>query len=267
MWDLKPSKRSVPTRPGGRNQFGPSARTVVVVGTPTHPAQVAAAAAGLALVHLLAGRLRFGPEPRSLALSAAGGVSVSYVFVHVLPELGDRTGHLAGLTGRLDHHVYLVTLVGFASFYGLELLAQRSEEAETDGSSVGFWLHVGGFVPYYALVGYLLAAGEREGALDLGVFAVAMALHFAVVDHGLREHHRDRYDRLGRWLLAGSVLAGTAVGLAVRIEEAAVTLVFAFLAGGIILNAIKEELPADRRSRFPAFAAGAAGYAALLLFG
>ena len=34
---------------------------------------------------------------------------------------------------------------------------------------------------------------------------------------------------------------------------------------GIVLNVLKEELPADRESRFVAFAAGAAGYAALLL--
>jgi len=39
-----------------------------------------------------------------------------------------------------------------------------------------------------------------------------------------------------------------------------------FLAGGISRNVIKEELPPDRESRFWAFAIGAAGYAALLLF-
>ncbi|WP_226480697.1 universal stress protein [Natrinema amylolyticum] len=46
-------------------------------------------ALALALVHLFAGRLGFsGPIPRSRWLSFAGGVSVAYVFVHLLPEVG-----------------------------------------------------------------------------------------------------------------------------------------------------------------------------------
>lgn len=31
-----------------------------------------------------------------------------------------------------------------------------------------------------------------------------------VNDHGLREHHKDRYDRFGRWLLAAAVLQAPA---------------------------------------------------------
>ena len=47
-----------------------------------------AAACLLAIVHLLAGRLSFMSWiPRSRWLSAAGGVSVAYVFAHLLPEL------------------------------------------------------------------------------------------------------------------------------------------------------------------------------------
>lgn len=39
----------------------------------------------------------------------------------------------------------------------------------------------------------------------------------------------------------------------------------AFLAGEVILNVLKEELPNERKSRFGAFALGTAAYAALLL--
>ena len=39
----------------------------------------------------------------------------------------------------------------------------------------------------------------------------------------------------------------------------------AFIAGGVVLNAIKEELPRERRSRFGAFALAAGAYAALLI--
>ena len=38
-----------------------------------------------------------------------------------------------------------------------------------------------------------------------------------------------------------------------------------FLAGHVVLNVLKEELPEDRESKFSAFALGSGAYAALLL--
>ncbi len=92
-----------------------------------------------------------------------------------------------------------------------------------------------------------------------------MALHFVVNDYGLREHHKQDYARIGRWVLVGALLLGWAVGLAGEISEAALAALLAFLAGGVILNVLKEELPEERESRYWAFALGAAAYAALLL--
>jgi zinc transporter ZupT len=92
-----------------------------------------------------------------------------------------------------------------------------------------------------------------------------MALHFVVNDHGLREAHKHVYDRIGRWILAAAVIVGWAIGQGTQIHEAAIAVLFAFLAGGLVLNVLKEELPEDRESKFWAFALGAATYAALLV--
>lgn len=238
-------------------------------------------AVSLAAVHGLAGRLRLLDRvPRSRWLSFAGGVSVSYVFVHLLPELGDHQEAFAEagpIAGFADRHVYLLALVGFASFYGLERLAQRSRDRarSADGdANVGstpattegvFWLHVGSFALYNVLVGYLLVHREESGTTSLLFFAVAMGLHFLVNDAGLRHHHRRVYDRVGRWLLAGAVVAGWLLGSITAVRGVTVGALTAFLGGGIVLNVIKEELPRERESRFWTFAIGAAGYAALLL--
>ena len=45
----------------------------------------------------------------------------------------------------------------------------------------------------------------------------------------------------------------------------AVSALFAFLAGGTILNVLKEELPERRHGHFSAFVLGAGIYAAVLL--
>jgi hypothetical protein len=61
------------------------------------------------------------------------------------------------------------------------------------------------------------------------------------------------------------VLAGTVLGLVGTVPPLVVSLLVAVLAGGVVLNVLKEELPAASDSSFGAFLLGAAGYTALLL--
>jgi len=231
---------------------------------------------GLALVHLLSGRVRFlSASPRSRWLSAAGGVSVAYVFVHLLPDLAEEQETIRRSAGEafsfLEYHVYLVALVGLVAFYGLERAAKLSRGrrrlmGKVDATGPGvFWPHVGSFGLYNALIGYLMLHREEPGAGGLALFAFAMGVHFVVNDPGLREDHKGAYDRAGRWVLAAAVLAGWAVGLLFDISEAALAVLFAFLAGGVVINVLKEEMPAERESRFWAFVLGAALYSAVLL--
>lgn len=244
---------------------------------PAHLVGVAGGlAVGLAAVHLFAGQLRFLRSiPRSRWLSFGSGVSVAYVFVHILPDLSAAQETVQqdlnpGLA-FLEHHVYLLALLGLAVFYGLERAAnvsrQRNQEAGSgDVTSSGvFWLHMIIFAFYNALIGYLLLHRESSERAGVWLFAIAMALHFLVNDYGLREHHKKMYDQVGRWVLAAAVITGWVIGSRAELSEAAIATLFSFLAGGVVLNVLKEELPEQRESRFWAFAAGAGGYAALLL--
>ncbi|MGE0040765.1 MAG: hypothetical protein AB7H88_06180 [Vicinamibacterales bacterium] len=240
----------------------------------------AALICGFVLVHVYGGRLHFlEGTPRSRWLSLAGGISVAYVFVHVLPELGEAQARLAarfGLVPYVEHHAYLVALLGLAAFYGLERMvavsqrqgaarqAMAARTSETAASQLVFWIHVASFVVYNMLIGYLLVHREDMSATGLASYFVAMALHFLVNDFALREDHQDTYRRV-RWLLAAAIVAGWLVGLAVALSAPVVDLLFAFLAGGVLLNVLKEELPEERQSRFWPFAAGAIAYALVLL--
>lgn len=229
-------------------------------------------AAGMALAHLFSGKLLFlSGIPRSPWLSAAGGISVAYVFLHVLPELGERQGAIeeAGGLGLafLEHHVYVMALAGLGLFYGLERAAKSARDRD-DGGSEGalvFWLHIASFSVYNALIGYLLLHRETPGLQSLLLYSFALTLHFVVNDYGLREDHKGAYDRIGRWILTAAIFVGWGIGLVSEIHEAALAVLFAFLAGGIVLNTLKEELPKERESRFWAFALGGVAYATLLL--
>jgi zinc transporter ZupT len=236
-----------------------------------------AAVVGLAVVHLFSGRLPHeGVAPRSSWLSFAGGVSVAYVFVHLLPELQEHQEVVAHALGDrlafLEHHIYLVALVGLAVYYGVERLTAGSREREREAgradvtSALVFWLDMAAFGVYNVLIGYLLL--HRIGTIGLRtvlLFALAMALHFWVNDVGLRERHKRDYTRIGRRVLAIAVVLGWALGALFEIPEVAISVVTAFLAGGLVLNVLTEELPEARQSQFSAFALGAGVYAALLL--
>lgn len=233
-------------------------------------------AIALALVHIFADKLRFlDSVPRSRWLSIAGGVSIAYIFVHVFPELREAQTKIEQINNPiidfLEHHVYLIALLGFSIFYGLERLAKSSRhynralgKADVPTTTV-FWTHIGSFAIYNALIGYLLLHREEPDIKSLLLFFIAMALHFVVNDYGLREHHKAVYKHIGRWILAAAIIIGWVIGLATEIHQAAIAVLFAFLAGGVILNVIKEELPTERESRFWAFITGASVYTILLL--
>lgn len=230
--------------------------------------------AGMALTHLFSNKLLFLQGiPRSPWLSMAGGISVAYVFLHILPELSEGQGAIEELggpvVGYLEKHVYLVALLGLGLFYGLERVAKEKRDRsvrEGEGSAAYvFWLHVASFTVYNALIGYLLLHRVDQELQSLLFFFFAMTVHFVVNDYGLREDHEEDYDRIGHWILAAAILLGWGIGLVVEVPEPAIAVLFAFLAGGVVLNVLKEELPRERKSRFWAFALGAVTYALLLL--
>jgi hypothetical protein len=228
-----------------------------------------------AAIHLLGRALTFlRTTPRSVWLSAAGGISVAYVFVHILPEFAhhqhefDLRGGPLGLLDTSERHVYFVALVGLAAFYGLDSLARASARGLGRGhrpSRHVFWIHLAAYAAFNVLIGYLLLHREEPGLYGLLTYAVAMAMHFVVADQSLRRQFSPAYDGIGRWLLAAAPLLGWALGATLAVAPLAVAAMFAFLAGGIVLSVLKEELPEEHESHFWAFALGTGLYAALLL--
>lgn len=224
----------------------------------------------LAAVHSIGGRIAvLGVLPRNLWLSFAGGVTLSYVFMHILPELHQHQQVFSANSGGnayWDMHVYLLSVAGVLVFYGIERLALHNRRDRESTSHVVFWAHIASYALYNLLIGYLLLQPERDDPAALILFTVAIGLHFLVNDQFNWEHHKHAYRRFGRWILSASVLLGFAVGLGLRLEYTIVSALFAFLAGGIVINVLKEELPAERQSRFWPFALGAALYSTLMMF-
>lgn len=236
------------------------------------PVLGAVLAVGISLAHLLPHHLPRAVERRREGLlSLAGGVSIVYAFVHLFPELDHRRETIEGVellgVTLVAEHIYILAVVGLAAFYGLErfaTVARSNQLGGVVGDAPVFWVHVAAFAVYNGVIGYALLRGET-GADSVVLFATAMGLHLFGNDQAMHEHHPRLYARYGRYVLATAVVAGAGVGLATAVDPGAYTILLGLLTGGIVFNAIKDELPRTRDSRFWAFALGATVYGAVLV--
>lgn len=234
----------------------------------------------LAAMFALPGGVAPGSEPsavwsRRRWVSGAAGVSVAYVFVDVLPELSSLNRVLVGAGGGeaalfAEQRIYVLVLVAFVVMYGLQHFVVKARvrgpsDADRERIEPAYLLQLAGFAIYAALIGYLLVGRAEDGPVTVATYTAAMAIHFVIVNHSLAEEHDESYGRKGRWWLAGSVVVGCLVGLALPLSEVAFARLFAILAGGVTITSLGAELPDDRRGRFWPFCAGALAYAALLM--
>ncbi|KZE69061.1 hypothetical protein AWM68_02000 [Fictibacillus phosphorivorans] len=234
---------------------------------------------GFALVHLSSKYISFMSDSlRSKFLSFAGGVAVSYVFLHLIPDLTHYQEKVEpsldnGVGKYIEDHIYMIAMFGLALFYGLERMVKKSKKKrsgssnseDASASSGVFWIHTASFFVYNAVIGYLLIREEFETKWGMFFFFTALSIHFVANDWGLRKDHKHTYDKYGRVLLTIAILLGWGIGVLTAVHDVVLSVLVALLAGGIILNVLKEELPEDQESSFLAFCTGLAGYSVLMM--
>ncbi|WP_116598869.1 hypothetical protein [Primorskyibacter marinus] len=225
----------------------------------------------LSFVHVVADLLRWKrPVPRKYWLSFADGISISYVFLGLLPKIIAGTSALPENLGPtveiLKQSPFLPLLIGLVVFYGMERLVEKpvgAVEAHVLAQPTGLrvWIHLASYAFYKAIIGYLIV--QMNNPVSIVIFSISMAIHFLVVDFRMMELHRGVYQRIGRWILTAAILVGWIVGATTVISPVLVTLLLSFLAGGIVLVVLEEEFSRDHPSSFPAFVTAVALYLAV----
>ncbi len=229
-------------------------------------------------IHLFTYKLTFlDVLPRSKWLSFAGGVSIAYIFMHLLPELEEMQHTFVEekehIKGFFQYPLYGVALLSLSMYYGIERQVKMSGiSKKTDEvpevkphEALGiFYFHIFSFAVYNTLIGYIITR-EKWNIQSFVLFVLALGFHFVVNDFGFIGHYRHSYIKVGRWILGLASMAGWLIGNFVQVSEIHLGLVLAFIAGGTILNVLKEELPEERKSNFWSFLTGVILYSALLL--
>ena len=229
----------------------------------------------LASVHILVkGLRRIQADRRNALLSAGAGASLSYVLMRILPKLADKQADLVssvdtGIRGFLEHHAYLVAMVGLVVYYGISRLGAHGTEGPTSVSPLRYRVAListtAGYGAYSMLIAYLIVQRLHLGLFSSTLITIGMGTLFLVSDHGLRKTWGDVYDRRIRWVLAASLLAGWAIGISMEVSSNVVALWYAFLAGLMLITTIGEKLSIQAKGSFWSFLAGVVAFTALLL--
>jgi len=215
--------------------------------------------------HLCAPYLRRIPFiPEKCITSFSGGFAVTFVFLHMLPGLAEHKETIGSLVSKemavtplLDLTVYVVGLIGFLVFFGLEKLAQNKHAQSKKMTSSDFYLHLAIFAIYNGLITYTLPLRVEAGLAFSLVFTLAIGLHFVIGDRSFEEHWKNNFYLKGRIILLGVLIV--AWGLAVLTEPNAIVVAFmtSFLGGAILLNVFRNEIPGQAKSHFAYFVIGA----------
>jgi hypothetical protein len=245
----------------------------------------------LALWHILCGRLPLIHSVRhSNWLSFSGGVAVAYVFESLLPKLGEWQGLILGqaqmksavtklckdlgiveycgeLPKFINYEIFLLALAGVVAFLWVDWVVHSRQENKSGqgGSSDLFNLHIGIFAAYNVLIGYITAHNILPGKFVQALLVIALALHFLGINHTLWIHYRDRFDNLGRWLFAASLLFGWVLGVMTDFAETVYIGMYSFLAGAIIVSVFNDELPNRYEGQFWPFLLGVLIYSYFMM--
>ncbi|KAF3363348.1 Uncharacterized protein PHSC3_000102 [Chlamydiales bacterium STE3] len=215
----------------------------------------------LCLIHLFANQVKYlGWIWHGRFLSFSGGVSFTYVFVSLLPELakGQAAIDQAGIFPYFEKHVYLIALLGFLFFYSTQSVSTKDDYKE-----LGFFTSMASYTVFNLLIGSAIADRANLDVQPLLLFTLAMGLHYFVNDHNLRETHKNMYEDFGRWLLTLALILGAVFGFWMPIQDTVVAILMAFAAGGVLFNVMRYELPNNDNVSY--FCLGSLLYATMLM--
>jgi hypothetical protein len=236
-----------------------------------------AGATMIVLVHLFVHRMGFLHGSRSIWLDIFAGVALGYLFVDILPHLATYQRKFTeatdgGLLGFLEHHAYLVTMAGFLLYLAIALSGDRIRAKQAPGTITlaNLPMTVGiaalSMVVYAFLIGYMLAEQPTHRSVAGIGFGLAMAAHFVGLDHFYRDLQPRIYDTPLRYALAGAIYAGWLLGVVGELSDLVYALLFALLAGGLMVVTAVFELPRiNSWRRYAGFCLGAIAFAALIL--
>lgn len=206
---------------------------------------------------------------RKRTTSLCAGIAISYVFLHLLPELAKMQYEFLESGGEnrpnpwFREHLYVLTLVGLLLFQIVDSIGRRNGISVTR-QMFSYRAEVTFFALYAALIGYLIT-GNVELNQPVLLIIIALAAHFFGTDLDLAERYGDVFVKRGSYILAVATIAGMVTAFIMQVNKTTFMVGFSFLSGGLLINTLRTELPEPERVKNLFLLMGSALYSVLIL--
>ena len=197
----------------------------------------------LAFIHLSVVNLsKIDEAKQSIITSVGGGISVAYIFLHLLPELA--LSHKQSI-GDINIELLEISFF-FASLLGLIILFVVDSLSATAKipKEINFKLHLSYNFAISYLYAFTLHEVVKEGFFYSILYTLTLAAHVFSSDRIIFRTHEKFYRSKFRWIGFSIIFMGLVHSLIIE-NNSLIELdyAFAFLSGGVLLNTFLEELP------------------------
>lgn len=202
--------------------------------------------------------------------SFASGLTVAYVFLHMLPSLVESHAHIHTLLLKTEHMgpfkdliVFITALIGFDVFYFTDRYV--TNELQSEQTSDSFKLHLTLYCIYNFLITYTLKLEDEAALTNAILFVIAIGLHFILSDNFFKRHYPKRFNWHAKVILAVALLIGWLSSFIFYPGQLFIpALMTAALSGAVLYNAFTEEITLTRQTSITAFFIGTAIMGTLL---
>lgn len=211
----------------------------------------------IALIHLTATKYKAWLANRERLINAfGGGMALSYVFLHLMPEIAEGQKHLVQFT-------FFVVLLGYLIYYLINLNKRRNpnraEVQEYRINLAGVWLY-----SFIFIIG--LPDDYENSTIHVMLMTLAVGMHLMDEDFELASAHETFFAKRGRYLLALAPVLGV-VTRWFFIPESDIFghVITSVLAGSIIYSVARKEIPSPSKNTLLWFLGGIITYSGLLV--
>jgi len=203
------------------------------------------------LAHFFSDRLT---SVKGSFLSFATGISVTYIFLYLFPEVIAIT--LA--------NSFIFVLLGFAILRLLEVHAHKHHSVSLMKKELKE-LHATVFFVYHFFIGIVLFGVISTNLFGGLLFFLPLFFHSTISSASLPElHERIKGINLFRFVLSLSTLLGILAAILLQIPQVLDTIALGFVTGALLYIVIKDSMPKETKSRPAYFLLGIILYTVLI---
>lgn len=217
-------------------------------------------AAIISLVHLIGEDLEeYITGYREQIVSFSSGVSITYIFLQLMPELQ----RIASENSEL---MYAFPLLGFSSIHILEKYLAQSEIPHDELRKDYGEIHSSFLFLYHAAIGYFVATLLTESTVSGLLFFIPIIMHVAVSSLSVTELHESFVHRKKvKHLISAAPLLGVIAYSTDIVKIAYFEPLFGAVIGMFFYVVVRDSIPRDEKGQPKEFLAGTLLYLLVII--